>query len=83
MCRDASPDFGNPPSLVSIVGDVTSSNGATVDRRIAQASGMVSVQADCTLSHAIALMESCAEQTDQTLEQIATAVLSREITFGI
>ena len=62
---------------------MSNQNGEGLTSRVAQASGMVSVQADCGPSHAIVLMRARAEQTDRTLEQIATAVIAREIRFEI
>jgi hypothetical protein len=49
--------------------------------RVAQASGMVSVQAKCHFTEAIALMEARAEATGVTLEDIARAVVNRELRF--
>jgi hypothetical protein len=48
---------------------------------VAQASGMVSVQAECSISAAMVLMESRAHVTGQSLEQIALAVINRETSF--
>jgi AmiR/NasT family two-component response regulator len=58
-------------------------NGTPVEhtRRIHQASGMVSVQADCTFDEAVALMRDRATTTGCTLEAVADAVLERTITF--
>lgn len=50
--------------------------------RIAQAQGMVCVQAQCTLPEALALMRDRATITHQTLDEIADAVLDRTIRFG-
>jgi len=50
--------------------------------RIAQAQGMVSVQADCTLPDALRLMNDRAIVQGRTLDEIATAVLDRTIRFG-
>ena len=49
---------------------------------VAQAAGMVSVQADCTVEEAVVLMATRAASTHQTLEQIARAVVELEIRFG-
>lgn len=46
-------------------------------RRVAQASGMVSVQAACTIEEAVVLMQARADETLHTLEQIAGAVVER------
>jgi AmiR/NasT family two-component response regulator len=53
-----------------------------VSNRVAQASGMVSVQANCHFTEAIALMEQRAAETGKTLDAIAQAVVDREIRFG-
>jgi len=52
------------------------------NNRVAQASGMVSVQAECTLEEALVLMETRAVSTHATLEEIAAAIVRREISFG-
>jgi len=49
---------------------------------VAQASGMISLQADCTPSHAIVLMVTRGQETDRTLAQIASAVVHGEIRFS-
>jgi hypothetical protein len=49
---------------------------------IAQAQGMVSVQAECTLPEALALMRDRAIVTHQTLDEVAVAVIDRAIRFG-
>ena len=56
-------------------------NGGAHSVLVAQASGMVSVQADCSIGAAMVLMQSRARVTGQTLEQIAAAVLDRTTTF--
>jgi len=43
---------------------------------------MVSVQADCSLPEALALMRERATITRQTLDEIAAAVVDRTIRFG-
>ena len=50
--------------------------------RVAQASGMVAVQAACNLAAAIALMERLAADSDRALEEVAALVIEREIRFG-
>ncbi|HTD50564.1 MAG TPA: ANTAR domain-containing protein [Acidimicrobiia bacterium] len=47
-----------------------------------QASGMVALQADCTFADAIQLMQDRAIVQGLALEQVATAVLDRSISFG-
>jgi AmiR/NasT family two-component response regulator len=51
------------------------------DARVHQASGMVSVQANCTFAEAIDLMQQRANKTAQTLHDIASAVLARDSRF--
>ena len=48
---------------------------------VAQASGMISVQANCSLSHAVVLMVTRAQDTNSTLERLAIGVVQREIRF--
>jgi AmiR/NasT family two-component response regulator len=50
--------------------------------RVSQASGMVSVQADCTIDEAVVLMQDRAATMGQTLDEIAAAVVDRSIRFG-
>lgn len=50
--------------------------------RVNQASGMVSVQADCTIDEAVVLMQDRAATMGQTLDEIAAAVIDRSIRFG-
>ncbi|MGO9876515.1 MAG: hypothetical protein ACLPVY_22290 [Acidimicrobiia bacterium] len=47
-----------------------------------QASGMVSVQATCTVNEALGMMKERALVNGETLERVAQAVLSRELRFG-
>ena len=49
---------------------------------VAQAQGMVSVQAECTLAEALVLMHDRAIVMGQTLNEIAVAVVDRTIRFG-
>jgi hypothetical protein len=51
------------------------------DLRVLQASGMVSVQAECTVAEALTRMNSRAEATDQTMERLADAILDRSLQF--
>jgi AmiR/NasT family two-component response regulator len=48
---------------------------------VAQASGMVSVQADCNVTEAVVIMRDMATDTDCTVEEIADLVVSRDIQF--
>ena len=50
---------------------------------VEQASAMISVQAECSASHAVVLMVIRAQETGRNLEQIAAAVVDREIRFGL
>jgi AmiR/NasT family two-component response regulator len=60
-------------------------NGRTIllSTHVAQASGMVSVQAHCTPNEAIEIMKARAEATACTLEEIAAAVLDHSIRFDV
>ena len=49
--------------------------------KVAQASGMVAVQADCSIEAAVALMEARAAATERPLEAIAEAVIDGTIWF--
>jgi hypothetical protein len=57
----------------------TTQNGPA--NTVAQASGMVSVQANCSVNHALVLMVMRAQETGATLEQIALAVVDGETSF--
>jgi hypothetical protein len=50
--------------------------------RVENATGMVMVQANCSVEDALALLEQRAADTGATLEDIAEAVISRRIRFG-
>jgi hypothetical protein len=50
--------------------------------RLAQAAGMVSVQAGCTLSTAVLLMHYRAQLIGCSVGDIAIAVVERHISFG-
>ena len=49
---------------------------------VSQASGMVSVQADCTVGDALVLMKERALVSGETLLEIAEATVERRIRFG-
>ena len=51
-------------------------------RMVIRASGMVGVQALCTVDDAVVLMSVHAVRTNHTLEEVATAVIDRSIRFG-
>ena len=50
--------------------------------RVDQASGMVSIQAHCSFTEAVVLMQKRAEQTHTSIEDVAYSVLNRVIRFG-
>ena len=49
---------------------------------VAQAAGMVSVQAECSLDAAFALMVERAQQHGGTLDEVAAAVVDRRMRFS-
>ena len=49
--------------------------------RVSQASGMVSVQADCSCEEALELLKERARTSGQRLEQIAEAAVERQLRF--
>ncbi len=49
---------------------------------VAQATGMVSVQADCTVVEAFRMMEERADLIDLTMEEVADSVLDRRLRFS-
>ncbi len=49
--------------------------------RVAQAQGMVSAQADCTVDEALRLMRAHARSSDLSLAYVATAILSGTLRF--
>jgi hypothetical protein len=51
--------------------------------RVAQAQGMVSVQAACTVAEALVMMQERARVQHQSLGDIADGVLERRIRFGL
>ena len=51
--------------------------------RVFQAQGMVSVQADCTVDEALAKMTDRAQESETSLEAIATAIIERRIRFTL
>jgi len=50
--------------------------------RMGEASGMVSIQAHCSVTEAVGLMRRRAESSGETLEEVMIAVLQRSIRFG-
>jgi hypothetical protein len=51
--------------------------------RVFQAQGMVSVQADCTVDEALDKMTDRAQESETSLEAIATAIIERRIRFTL
>jgi hypothetical protein len=51
--------------------------------QVAQASGMVSAQAECTVVEALVMMKERAQVHHQSLRQIADAVVDCHIRFGV
>jgi hypothetical protein len=49
---------------------------------VSQASGMVSVQAECTVGEALVLMKDRAVVSGESLLEIAEATVDRRIRFG-
>jgi hypothetical protein len=58
---------------------MTLTHGETV---LAQATGMVSVQAHCTLDEALARILDCARGMCRSEEKIAEAIVARELRFS-
>jgi AmiR/NasT family two-component response regulator len=50
--------------------------------RVSQASGMVSVQADCSCAEALELLKQQAASSGESLESVADAVVRRTVRFG-
>jgi AmiR/NasT family two-component response regulator len=50
--------------------------------KLAQAQGIITVQADCTLDEALSLMLARAQTANQGLIHIAEAVIAHRIWFG-
>jgi len=60
---------------------MSSNNGTGFSIAVAQASGMVSVQASCTCAEAVILMEARAVETHHTLSEVAASVVDRSVRF--
>jgi hypothetical protein len=58
-------------------------NGEPQSDRVAQASGMVSVQAECSVDDALAMIEARAQMIDLTAEDVADSVVDRRFRFSI
>ena len=52
------------------------------DPRVSQASGMVSVQAKCTIAEALQLLRDRALVSGKSVNEIAEATVERHISFG-
>jgi AmiR/NasT family two-component response regulator len=64
-------------------GDMNRLKDETQSDRVAQASGMVSVQAACSVDEAFAMIEARAQTIDLTAEQVADSVVDRQFRFSI
>jgi hypothetical protein len=51
--------------------------------RVAQATGMVSVQASCSVDDALGMIEERARVIDLTTEEVAVSVVDRRFRFSI
>jgi hypothetical protein len=58
-------------------------NDETQSDRVAQATGMVSVQAACSVDEALAMIEERARTIDLTAEEVAESVVERQFRFSI
>jgi AmiR/NasT family two-component response regulator len=58
-------------------------NDETQSDRVAQASGMVSVQAECSVDEALAMIKERAQTIDLTAEEVAESVVDRQFRFSI
>lgn len=61
--------------------DMQKNDGSQSDH-VAQASGMVSVQAHCTVVQAFTMIEERADLIDLTMEEVADSVLDRRLRFS-
>jgi ANTAR domain len=50
--------------------------------QVSQASGMVSVQAQCSVDEALVMLKERAQVSGQTLAEVAAATVERRIRFG-
>jgi hypothetical protein len=66
-------------SMLRVMGD----RGLANRVRMGEASGMVSIQAHCSVTEAIALMRRRAEISGATLDEVVIAVVDRSIRFGV
>lgn len=51
--------------------------------RMTEASGMVSIQAHCSVTEAIGLIRQRAAMNEETVDQVVIAVVDRSISFGV
>ena len=68
-------------STLARPGSASSQIGRLATDAVAQASGMISAQANCSVNHAVVLMVMRAQEENTTLEQIAIAVIDQLIRF--
>jgi hypothetical protein len=82
-CGSNNDDSGRSESAVpeASTNGFLSSEWSRVGIRVAQASGMVAAQADCSPDTALRLMKERAEETSVSLRDIAVAVLERRTRF--
>jgi ANTAR domain len=82
-CGSFNDDEGGsgPATAEESTNGVRSSEWSRVGIRVAQASGMVAAQADCSPDTALRLMKERAEATGVSLSDIAVAVLERRARF--
>ena len=76
---------GNFPRLTAGSGSHLLVGMTSWDRHskvVAQASGMVSVQAECTVDDTLIRIQERAVSMDCTLDEIATAVIERRLRFS-
>ena len=63
---------------------MSNQNGATEQSdRVAQASGMVSVQAHCSVDEAFVMLEERSRVTESTMQEVAESVVDRKFRFAI
>ena len=67
-----------PPDDAQLVG----ADGRSYGLRVHQATGMVAVQADCSIPAALDLLVEYAAQHESTVDEIASDVIDRRVRFG-
>jgi AmiR/NasT family two-component response regulator len=56
-------------------------NGESASARIHQAQGIVSAQAECSLTDAMRLMVDSAQAADVTLEEVADEIIAGRVSY--